>query len=31
LLATAFIFTVLVFIAFLRKLSRLSTGRRYND
>lgn len=31
LLATAFIFTILVFIAFLMKLNRLSTGRRYSE
>lgn len=31
LLATAFIFTLLAFIAFLRKLNRLTTGRRYSE
>ena len=31
LLATAFVFTLLAFIAFLMKLNRLSTGRRYSE
>jgi hypothetical protein len=31
LLAVAFIFTLLAFIAFIKKLNRLTTGRRYHD